>query len=288
MGGPCIVDGQSRQELDNWFKCTFQLAGKEWPSAEHYYQATKYPGDEDHQEAIRRAPNGTHCWSLGQEERPSLRQDLDEKKLEMMYEANRAKFSQNRELRKLLISTHGPIEAQGSPFWKTWNEVLLERLREELRNHDDMDTQRHALRVDMMNEYARAAKAGDQKAMEAVTTWASKRRLPPPAALSVDGGRDAESIPWLCGAYEVDADAPVSNSMPHYVNNKGGHLFLTIKEGLQVWVMHETFPSAEAASKLSLAFEIQDQLPLGCRRWSLLCDDGKSKETSLILKTVKC
>mmetsp|Transcript_119708 Transcript_119708/g.207834 ORF Transcript_119708/g.207834 Transcript_119708/m.207834 type:complete len:348 (-) Transcript_119708:39-1082(-) len=211
MGGPCTVDGESRDELDNWFKCRFKMDGKEWPSSEHYYQASKYPGDEEHQEKIRAAPNGTHCWALGQEDRPSMRKDWDEVKVEVMYDSNRAKFSQNPKLKKLLVSTEGPITAMGDPFWKTWNEVLLERLREELRDFDDQDSRAQALRFNMMKEYQRAAKAGDREAMEAATHWASKRQLPPKKQAAPKAKTPAEPTPAV-SAEPTAVDPPLEES----------------------------------------------------------------------------
>ena len=43
-----------------------------------------------------------------------------------MYESNLAKFTQHEDLKRLLTSSTGAITARGG-FWKTWNEVLLER-----------------------------------------------------------------------------------------------------------------------------------------------------------------
>lgn len=284
MGGPCTVDGESKQELDNWFICRFQLDGKEWPSAEHYYQAAKYPGDEEHQEAIRAAPNGTRCWSLGQDERPSLRKDLQEKKVELMYQANRAKFSQNPALRSLLVRTSGPIEAQGDPFWKTWNEVLLERLREELRDYENMDARAQALRLDMMKGYQQAAKDGDHAAMEAATTWAAKRQLPPPRDIIVKGGSDASRHPWLCGTYRVDTGEPASNGMPHYVNDQGGHLFLHTQDIESVWLLENTLASTDAAPTLTIRAGAGGKLPLGAQIWKCSTVDAVNVDIKLFMK----
>ena len=70
-------------------------------------------------------------------------------------------------------------------------EVLLERIRAELRGDHDTAHQREAL----MDGYRAAARAGgkDDRAAQAATTHAAKRALPPKHSLSVAvSGGDSE------------------------------------------------------------------------------------------------
>jgi ribA/ribD-fused uncharacterized protein len=137
MGGPCTVDGVSYDELDNFLQCSFELDGVRWTSVEQCFQAAKFL-DVSWRERIRACHDGDECWRLGNSRAHRIRPDWEAVKVEVMYNANRAKFtaqgSSAHRLRAALLSTgSGRIIAHGSPFWAHWNGVLLERLREELR-----------------------------------------------------------------------------------------------------------------------------------------------------------
>merc|ERR1719359_250341 len=103
-----------------------------------------------------------------------MRPDWEECKVDAMYQANLAKFSQHKDLLVLLVGTRGPITARGGLFWKTWNEVLLERIREELREPGNRDAAALEARVQMMAAYEAAARAGDRRRVEAVTRAAAR------------------------------------------------------------------------------------------------------------------
>lgn len=135
MGGPCTVDGVSYAALDNFLQCSFELGGVQWTSAEQYFQAAKFL-DPGYREQIRGCHDGDACWSLGNTRAFLIRDDWEAVKVDVMYEANKAKFMApgNEALRDALLSTgRGRIQAYGFPFWAKWNGILLERIREELR-----------------------------------------------------------------------------------------------------------------------------------------------------------
>ena len=134
MGGPCFCDGETLHELDNFRRSPFVIAGKRWLSAEQYFQAMKFPSSPDYQEQIRAVADGQRCWSMGNTRAHRLRADWEAVKVEIMYRANLAKFSQHQQLRRVLCGTRGRITAGGFPFWARWNAILLERIREELRS----------------------------------------------------------------------------------------------------------------------------------------------------------
>merc|ERR1711862_713402 len=107
-------------------------------------------------------------WKAGNHsgELAKLREDWEIVKVDMMYEANFAKFSQNRFLRELLVESKGPISAQGGLYWKTWNEILLERIREELKHVDRCDGNLLRARCDMMDALRAAAQAKDERQIQ--------------------------------------------------------------------------------------------------------------------------
>jgi predicted NAD-dependent protein-ADP-ribosyltransferase YbiA (DUF1768 family) len=202
MGGPCLVDGIQRAELDNFLdtdaqfeldgelpsnpppaapqsirgardrwhtalrfadlsSCSFnRRAGKVWTNVEQYYQAAKFPEHEGHRETIRACRDGYECWRLGNRGPSSsatipyagLPAGWQERKVLVMYRCNYAKFSQNADLRGVLLSTTGPITAFGSQFWAKWNAIILERTREELRPTASQNARVIAERVEWMDQ----------------------------------------------------------------------------------------------------------------------------------------
>uniref|UniRef100_A0A7S0LH86 NADAR domain-containing protein n=1 Tax=Coccolithus braarudii TaxID=221442 RepID=A0A7S0LH86_9EUKA len=154
MGGPCLVDGVAREELDNFLPCRFVCRGTTWTSAEHCFQAAKFPHDPVHAERVRNAASGGDAFTMSNDRAVLCRADWEHVKVAAMYEANLAKFEQNAELRKVLMSSQGPITAFGFPFWAKWNAVLLERIREELRPESERDEVTLAVRVAAMDAVA--------------------------------------------------------------------------------------------------------------------------------------
>jgi hypothetical protein len=280
MGGPCTVDGVERKELDNFYACLFKIDGLLWSSSEQYYQAGKCPDDEDQRERIRTGDTGMGCWSIGQEVR--AREDWEEVKVDMMYTANKAKFSQNPDLRNVLVRSQGKIHAQGGLFWKTWNEILLERIREELRDFHMRDFKVLAHRKAAMEAYRIAARARDEYAVEVATKYAS-HRLPIPTGESGDsvivkgGGKEVD------GVYQIDLKNPEANGRPHYICSAGMHLYLGQKRGEQAWVIDEVFDPEE---KCGLAFLLAGQdcdVPFGARVWQFF-DGTKHSDRTLAIR----
>jgi ribA/ribD-fused uncharacterized protein len=91
-------------ELSNFAPFPVFLAGKTWPTAEHYFQAQKFAGTE-HEEAIRRAKSPMVAARMGRSRKRPLRADWEQVKDRIMLEVVRAKFDQHEELRELLLST---------------------------------------------------------------------------------------------------------------------------------------------------------------------------------------
>ena len=150
MGGPCTIDGKVQKSTDNFSHDSFELDGKTWVSSEQYYQAAKY-NDDKYIETIRAERDGMRCWVLGQTRKYPKRSDWEEVKVDIMYSANVAKFNQNAECLKELITTKGPIKAKGDDFWKKWNPILLQRIRSEMS--PDYDSSNPCKEVQLMEDY---------------------------------------------------------------------------------------------------------------------------------------
>jgi ribA/ribD-fused uncharacterized protein len=79
------------------------MKGRNWKTTEHYYQAMKFQGIQQ-EEVIRNAKNAFLAAKLGNELKP-FPCNWDKRKDKVMYEAVFAKFTQNQDLKKLLINT---------------------------------------------------------------------------------------------------------------------------------------------------------------------------------------
>uniref|UniRef100_A0A7S1NRY6 NADAR domain-containing protein n=1 Tax=Eutreptiella gymnastica TaxID=73025 RepID=A0A7S1NRY6_9EUGL len=112
--------------------------------------------DPNSRERIRREHDGEQCWRLGQSREHKLTPKWEAIKVDVMYQANLAKFAQNEDLRRGLLATQGPIKAFGFPFWVKWNPVILERIREELRDAADRNEPRLQALVQQMEEYSKS------------------------------------------------------------------------------------------------------------------------------------
>ncbi len=91
-------------EFSNFAPFPIQLAGKTWPTAEHYFQAQKFVGTE-HKEAIRTTKSPMIAARMGRDRKKPLRKDWESIKDNIMRDAVRAKFTQHAELWDLLLST---------------------------------------------------------------------------------------------------------------------------------------------------------------------------------------
>ncbi len=129
--------------LSNWYLSPIFLKGKIWASVEHYYHAQKFAGTPE-EEICRRL--ATPRETLEFSRRPDVHPDpeWDKKKLQVMAEAVRAKFTQNPELTEMLLATGDNEIAEESPIDSFWglgkdkdgrNELgqIIMKVREDLR-----------------------------------------------------------------------------------------------------------------------------------------------------------
>lgn len=120
------------------------LKEKSWPTAEHYFQAQKFPGT-DYEEKIRLADSPMIAKNLGQTRKVTLRSDWETVKDEIMIEALRAKFTQHQDIRAILLSTEDAVLIEHTTNDRYWADggdgsgknmlgKLLMQVREELKS----------------------------------------------------------------------------------------------------------------------------------------------------------
>ena len=90
--------------FSNFAPFAIELAGKLWPTSEHYFQAQKFAGTE-HEEAIRLAKSPMIAARMGRDRSKPFRADWESVKDDIMREAVSAKFSQHPEIREVLLAT---------------------------------------------------------------------------------------------------------------------------------------------------------------------------------------
>ena len=98
--------GQPYFEFTNFAEYPIQLDGKTWPTSEHYFQAQKFVGT-PYEEQVRNSPRARDAFDISRrpDVSPWLRSDWEKVKLDVMYKALLAKFSQHNNLRDMLVKT---------------------------------------------------------------------------------------------------------------------------------------------------------------------------------------
>jgi len=106
-------------EFSNFAHFAFELDGKTWPTAEHYFQAMKFAGTK-HEEDIRKAARPNDAARLGRQRSRPLRKDWESVKDDVMRRAVWAKFSAHAELKALLLSTGNETIVENAPGDYYW------------------------------------------------------------------------------------------------------------------------------------------------------------------------
>jgi ribA/ribD-fused uncharacterized protein len=129
--------------FSNFYKAPLRLAGKTWPTSEHYFQAQKFAGTACEEE-IRKAKTPTEAARLGRSRRQPLRRDWEHVKDNVMREAVRAKFTQHADLHAILLATGDAVlieHTANDAYWADGGDGsgrnmlgrILMAVREELR-----------------------------------------------------------------------------------------------------------------------------------------------------------
>ena len=132
------------REFSNFFPSAFDLDGKRWPTTEHYFQAQKFTSTPEYQEEIRLAKTPEKAKTLGGSREKPIRADWDQVREDVMKKALKAKFTQNADLKAMLLSTGNRPLVEANPTDSYWGYgrtkkgknrmgILLQQLRDELR-----------------------------------------------------------------------------------------------------------------------------------------------------------
>ena len=136
-------NSETFKELSNFYPGKFTIDGKTYPTVEHYFQAMKFPNNPAFQDQIIAQKTPAGAKKMGGTKIIPLRTDWEEVKNEVMAKALKAKFTQNADLKELLLSTGTKALEEASPtdsYWGTGkngkgqNQLgkLLMELRDEL------------------------------------------------------------------------------------------------------------------------------------------------------------
>lgn len=96
--------GDACGSFSNFSAHPINLAGKVWPTSEHYFQAQKFAGTR-HEDELRLETSPMVVAQMGRDRSRPLRSDWEDVKDTVMHEAVLAKFTQHSDLKDLLLST---------------------------------------------------------------------------------------------------------------------------------------------------------------------------------------
>ncbi len=130
-------------EFSNFAPYAIKLKNKIWATTEHYFQAQKFE-KQTYQDKIRNAESPMMAAQLGRSRKERILKNWDNIKLNVMYDAVKAKFTQYPELTQLLLDTKEAkiIEhTENDDYWgdggdgkgKNMLGKILMKIREELQ-----------------------------------------------------------------------------------------------------------------------------------------------------------
>ncbi len=96
-----------------------RIAGKTWPTTEHYFQAQKFAGTE-HEDLVRLAKSPMIAARLGRSRKRPLRRDWEKVKDQVMRTAVEAKVRQHEDVRAALLGTGEEELVEAAPRDSYW------------------------------------------------------------------------------------------------------------------------------------------------------------------------
>ena len=124
MTGPILFYHQNEKPygaFSNFSDHGVTINGKYYATTEHYFQAMKFSGNPDYQEAIRNADTpGLSKRMGGSRVKPGYDPNWEINKIEVMMTALRAKFTQHKKLKTLLLSTGDRQLVEHTTIDKEW------------------------------------------------------------------------------------------------------------------------------------------------------------------------
>jgi len=115
--------------FSQWHPCQFTIDDVVFTSAEQYmmYKKAELFGDENRMTAILATDQPRDQKKLGRAVTPFDAEKWNEASYQVVYDASKAKFSQNEELLGQLLSTKGTTLVEASPFDTIWGIGLSEK-----------------------------------------------------------------------------------------------------------------------------------------------------------------
>jgi ribA/ribD-fused uncharacterized protein len=98
------------------------IAGKKWPTVEHYYQAHKLLGtpDEGLMEEIRHLPTPEEAAAMGRDRARIVRVDWNQAKQKVMWCGVLTKFLTHKDIQAVLLNTGEELLVEDSPRDYYW------------------------------------------------------------------------------------------------------------------------------------------------------------------------
>lgn len=132
------------REFSNFYDAEIKIDNIIWPTSEHYFQAMKFKDtNKQYMENIRNATSPALAKKKGGNKQIKICDDWEDIKEDIMMIALRAKFTQHRNLNKILLDTHGKYLVEHTDRDSYWGDggngsgknrlgILLMKLRDEL------------------------------------------------------------------------------------------------------------------------------------------------------------
>ncbi len=113
--------------LSNFYESDIIYKGKKYKTAEHAYQSSKCKLDSEH-EWIRNTPSAFQAKQFGK--KVKIKDNWDNIKYDIMLNIVRDKFSQNNELKKMLLDTGEEFLIEGN-YWhdNTWGNCTCDKCK---------------------------------------------------------------------------------------------------------------------------------------------------------------
>lgn len=119
---------RTQSPFSQWHPSRFIVGGIEFNCAEQYmmYMKAKLFGDEEMAQKILKAKSPVQQKALGRNVRHFDQEKWESNCRKIVYDGNYAKFTQNEELKQLLVKTKGTTLVEASPTDRIWGVGLAE------------------------------------------------------------------------------------------------------------------------------------------------------------------
>jgi len=132
--------------FSNFSRHSVRLNGEIWKTSEHYFQAQKFAGT-PFEKDVRDCTRPSEAAAMGRDRKLPMRRDWDHVRDDIMREVVYAKFIQNEDLKKILLSTENEIlieHTENDNYWadggdgsgKNMLGIILMEVRDRIRKEN--------------------------------------------------------------------------------------------------------------------------------------------------------